>query len=424
MEEEKKVAPISEETKEPEANENEVVEAEVFDDDEKIEEAPAQEDATLFEKAPEEEEEGFVDDVSKKQQEEKAAKEEEIKASAEEKKAEGGAANADGISPMRIPSELEGGATQIVIPANEKGQYDYPDEKLASIEAARQKWVKSYRVGSIVKISISVVLLAAIILGWIIPTRVMGSDAGQVPLYIALGIAAVALVGMGLVSFFVKKQQKGVVATYFKEYYAGFDGYTMDIEGVDNVAGSVDDKVSKEEFEAGKVFENAYSVGSRDSITFDYKGIECALAAAAGQEQRDKRIATSFVGKFLRMHNNLNVGEDGVVIYLKGNDRAIPPTSLITRTPAIEDPSFNVYGRDKYIEALPKEAMEKMKNIQTDKLLVDVTISIQSGRTFFYLGYEDTLMVLPNKDPYNPNYAIAYKKQLAKFLEIGELLAK
>ncbi|MBQ2070240.1 MAG: hypothetical protein II467_04845, partial [Bacilli bacterium] len=118
------------------------------------------------------------------------------------------------------------------------------------------------------------------------------------------------------------------------------------------------------------------------------------------------------------------VGEEGVVIYLKGNDRAIPPTSLTKRTAAIEEPYLNIYGRDKYIAAISKEALEKIRNIQTDKLLVDVTISIQSGRTYFYLGYEDTLMVLPNKDPYNPNFAIAYKKQLEKFLCIGEELNK
>ena len=414
MEEEKKI-----EAAEPE---KETLEGEVVEENEKIEEPSKPTEEELFKKASEEEEEDFVDDSSKKQLEERKAKEEEEKKEVEAKKAEE-ASNAPKSS-LRIAPELEGGPTQVVIPADTKGNFEYNDDRLASIEKARQKWVKSYRIGSIIKIGISMVLLAAIILAWIIPVNIMGKEAGSVPLYIALGTAAVALIGMGVTSFLVKRKQRDVIATYFKEYYAGFDGYTMDIEGVEAVSGSVDDKITKEEFEAGKVFENQSSVGSRDAITFTYKGIECALAAAAGQEAADKRVSTSFVGKFLRMHNNLNVGEEGVVIYLKGNDRAIPPTSLTKRTAAIEEPYLNIYGKDKYIAAISKEALEKIRNIQTDKLLVDVTISIQSGRTYFYLGYEDTLMVLPNKDPYNPNFAIAYKKQLEKFLLIGEELNK
>lgn len=389
----------------------------------------AQEKAVTIEDLPlepvsEEEESEFLDDSSEKKAREKkeaaaleAKKKEEEAQKEAEKKAEETARS------LHLSAEEEGGETPVFIAPHDKCEFEYDDPNLASIEKARLEWVKSYRTGSIIKISISMVCLAAIIVGWVVPTTVMGANAGKVPLYTALGCAGGALLIMVLTSFLIKRRNKGVIADYFRAFYAGFDNYVFDGLDVDNRKGTVDDKITKEEFEAGKVFSNTHSVGSRDSLTFTYKRVDCALCDAAGQELRDnKTLGTSFVGKYLRAHSHTPVSDDGVIIYLKGNDRAIPPTSLLRRNPAIEESRFNVYGSLKDIDAIPEEAMERIKAVRTDKLLVDVTVSIQKGRTYFYLGYEDTLMVLPNKEHFNPNYLIAYKKQLTEFLEIATLL--
>lgn len=63
-----------------------------------------------------------------------------------------------------------------------------------------------------------------------------------------------------------------------------------------------------------------------------------------------------------------------------------------------------------------------MAKIRTNKLLVDVTIVIKSGRTYWYLGYEDDIMVLPNDKMFDPRFIKEYKEQIALILDAALLL--
>lgn len=379
---------------------------------------------TVVEPVSEEEENDFVDDSSEKKLEERKKIQEEEAAVAEAaKKAEEEAAKKKQASALQLEESLRGGESPVFIAPGDKYVFEYDNKLLEDIEKARAVWAKGSRLGSIIKVIVSVVALSAIIIGWVIPANVLGPDAGQTPLYVALGCAGGAVAVMFITSMLIKHRNKGLVADYFRGFYAGFDGYAFEGLDIDNITGNVEQKISKEEFEAGKIFLNTHSVGSRDSHSFTYKKVDCALCDAAGQEERsDRTVAVSFVGKYLRMHNHANVSEDGVIIYVKGNERAIPPSAILQREPAIEKPRYNVYGSMKDINNIPAEFMEKVEGIRTDKLLIDVTISIQKGRTYFYIGYEDTLMILPNRDHFNPNYLIAYKGHLANFLEMGILI--
>lgn len=375
-------------------------------------------------------EDEFVDVESEKLAAEREAKKaEEAKKAAEKKEAEEAGKVVEtetgpiDTSDLHLPAELQGDAVPRVITVDEKGAYEYDNPKLSAMEEARKAWKKSYRLSSILKVGISTFCLLLIVLAWVIPTTVMGSSAGSVPLYIALGTAAGSLVIMALTSFLVKKKQNRFVSTYFHAFYKPMDEYLFEGLDIANVQGDVDTKLSQEEFDGGKAFKKTHNVGSRDSLTFTYKGVDAAVSDAASQEEgKNRALMVTFVGKFLRMHNNLKL-DNGVIFYFKGNDRAIPPTGIIGATPAIKNDYYNVYGLGKDIAKIPSETMMLIEKIRTNKLLVDVTISIQSGRTYMYLGVEDTLMILPNKDQFNPNYLIAYKQIFASFLEIGYSLS-
>ena len=289
---------------------------------------------------PVEDEDEFVDVASEKQaaEREAAAKEKKEKAEAAKKEAsekaqeEAQKIESADLEALHLAKDLEGGAVERVLPVNEKGVYDYSDENLLAIEAARRKWNSDYRVGSIVKVGISMLCLAAIIVGWIVPTTVMGSEAGQVPLFIALGLAGASLVIMFVTSFFNKKRANRLIATYFHDFYTPFDKYAFGGLPVENIQGDVDTKITKEEFEGGKAFRATHTVGSRNALTFTYKGVDAAIADAASQEEKKARgLVTTFVGKFLRMHNDLPISDDGLIIYIKGNDRAIPPTKILCK---------------------------------------------------------------------------------------------
>ncbi|MCF0112465.1 MAG: hypothetical protein HUJ60_00630, partial [Bacilli bacterium] len=51
-------------------------------------------------------------------------------------------------------------------------------------------------------------------------------------------------------------------------------------------------------------------------------------------------------------------------------------------------------------------------------------ISIQNGRSYFCLGYEDTLMILPWDKPFCPGYVELFKPQIALFLELAKAFEK
>ena len=60
--------------------------------------------------------------------------------------------------------------------------------------------------------------------------------------------------------------------------------------------------------------------------------------------------------------------------------------------------------------------------IHTDNLLIDVAISFKSGKTYWALGYEDTLMMFQIDKPFDPAYLKRYKEDLKKFLDLAAKL--
>lgn len=328
---------------------------------------------------------------------------------------------------LNLRKELEEGevAPAEVEPSkrNEKGLYEYSDDRLKAIEEARKKWNKSYKKWSTWKIIMTIGCFLLIVLAYIIPAQIWKENK-QLPLYLALGFAIATVVGFLVFGFFQRKENKKIIHDYFVSYYENVNSYSFDGLDITDLTGDFDSKISEDEFKACGLYPNVASLGSRESINFKYKGVECGLADIGAQKDTGKALQTVFVGKYLRMENNLDISDQGLVIYFKGNDRAIPP-DVIKTLPIIEDTKkYIVCGLKEDKKVLTPEVRQKIKEIRTDKLLVDVAISLQKGKTYFALGYEDTLMVLPNDKPFDPIYVEKYKEQIAFFLEFGLLFKK
>ena len=300
--------------------------------------------------------------------------------------------------------------------------YDYPDERLENIEKARILWNKGYRKLSMIKFFVAIGVLAVIVIGWIIPTTVM-KEAGALPLYIALGIAGVGIVGLLIFTLFQKKADKKGIEQYFTSYYGNLNDYVFDGLNIENLQGSFDTKVAPEEVDACFLYPGATNVGSRESLTFTYKNMDCALADVAVQRNVSRGLQTVFVGKYLRTHNTLDFeGVEPLIIYFKGNDRAIPPLAIADKQPLEESAKFAVYGPATLKPLLTRELKKALNKITTNALLVDVAISIMPGRTYWALGYEDDLMVLPSQNPFNPEFVMQYKEEIRMILDIALLL--
>lgn len=300
---------------------------------------------------------------------------------------------------------------------------EYDDERLQKIEDARKVWNKSYKTMARIKFIVSTVILLGILAGWLIPTILM-RDQGVVPLYIGLGGAGAGIVILLVFGYFQRRHDKAGIAEYFNLYFEAVNSYTLGDLGVENIEGTIDSKITKEEFIEGGAFDVLSAIGSRDNITFQYKGMDCALAEAAGQVDAGKALQTIFVGKYLRTHNTCNVSGEGLIIYFSGNDRALPPKKLESLHVTETSSRYKIYGASADKKVLTKKVREALAKIRTNNLLVDVTIVIKPGRTYWYLGYEDTLMVLPNNKPFDPRYIKEYKSQIETILEAALLLNK
>ena len=110
------------------------------------------------------------------------------------------------------------------------------------------------------------------------------------------------------------------------------------------------------------------------------------------------------------------------MIYFSGNDRALPPKKLEELHLCETTKAYKVYGASADKKVLSKKVREALAKIRTNKLLVDITIVIKTGRTYWYLGYEDDIMVLPNDKPFDPKFVKQYKDELALVLEAASLL--
>jgi hypothetical protein len=119
---------------------------------------------------------------------------------------------------------------------------------------------------------------------------------------------------------------------------------------------------------------------------------------------------TCFVGKYLSVPNT-NEGAE-IIIYLKGNKRALPPTTLDSYEVLEDSKTMVVYGPANGKKLLTHPVREALKAISTDAVLVDLAISVRKGMTYYAMGYEDSLMVLPMDKPFNPAPTSELKENL------------
>ena len=317
--------------------------------------------------------------------------------------------------------EEEEALEELPDPFPEQASYEYPDQKLDDIEKARIAFYKEYKKVNAWKIVLSVLGLALIIVFWILPNTLHWGDS-MVAMGISLGVAAFVLILLGVMSFVTRRINDKKIKIYFGQLYDSLNSYLFSDIEVSNIQGKVDDKITKEELLACGMYPNVSSVGSRDNITFSYRGMDCALADAAAQKDAGKAMQTVFVGKYLRAANNFKGKENGLVIYFRGNKRALPPEVLPKLNQLEKNKFFAIYGDPSDKKYLTPKIRSMLKDIHTNKVLVDVAIAIKPGKTYFGLGYEDSLMVLPMQKPFNPGPTKEYKEELAMFLELAYAL--
>ncbi len=298
--------------------------------------------------------------------------------------------------------------------------YVYDDEKLQGIENERLAFHKEYKKSNLWKWLVTVICLALIILGWVltlIPEIKAAFDSvnASFSMYFTLILVGVSMVVLLVFSSIFKKKVDKLMKAYFQKFYELQDAYIYPASCT-NVAGEINDKLDEQKLKDSGLYKDVSKIGSRACLSFDYLGHKIVISDAAAQVQDKKMLRTVFVGKFLYFANEYK-GED-ILIYLKGNKRALPPTNLAGRNVYKDSKTMVIYGPVTAKKVLTSPVMKAINAFDTNATFVDMAISIKEGMTYIAMGYEDDLMVLPLEKPFNPAPTKEAKKDIEQVLDL------
>ncbi|MDY0100528.1 MAG: hypothetical protein WCZ47_04555 [Bacilli bacterium] len=290
-----------------------------------------------------------------------------------------------------------------------QAEITYEEEQFVEIEKAREIFLKQYKSQNVIKWIVSIAALALIIVGWLIFL--------DKSIYLTIGSIALSLLLILGYNFIIKRYLNGKMKTYFDVFYNNTTSYIFDENKYEDVKSAVENKIEPVQFIENNIYKDVVQVGSRNLTTYEYKKMTIQVCDAAGQVKAQKGLKPVFVGKYF-MAPNLYKGEEPIIIYLKGNEKSLPPTNIEHLNVISDDKVMAVYSNnDAASKFLTKQVMSALKKIKTDDVLIDVAISIQKEKTFVCAGYDDTLMVLPLEHPFDPKPTKNYKEDLEKFSE-------
>jgi len=300
---------------------------------------------------------------------------------------------------------------------------NYPHPALQKVEDERQVFWKSYKMHNTLKMVVMMICLVAIIVAFIVFPKVL-SDKPKLQTGLTIMVAIVALAGTYGYSVFVRRKFDRKMKLYFDLFFNSVNEYVFSEKGFSEVELQNPGKISLDEFNECKLYKDVVEAGSRGLTNFKYNKLGVSIVDCAGNVKAEKRMRPVFVGKMVRAKASYE-GETPVFVYLKGNERALPPTNLEEVKNVFEDQKLVIYSNYKdWKKVVNTSVMKALEAIKVDKILVDVAISIYSGKVFIMMGYDDPLMVLPLQTEFNTKPTEIYKNNMACIAKLLEALNK
>ncbi|MBR0194568.1 MAG: hypothetical protein IJQ40_04210 [Bacilli bacterium] len=296
----------------------------------------------------------------------------------------------------------------------------YDSEELQAIEDERVKFLGEYRSGNRLKSIIFFIVMFLMVGTFIIIPNVGQGAAWQLPVMISI---AVVLLGCVLgFSFLTRKKMTQKMRNYFSIFYGNMNKYVFGSKSFDKVVFENPGKIEDHLFLDSNLYKDVLEVRSRGATTFEYEQKPVLVCDCAGSVKTDKRVAPIFVGKYLVTGNKYE-GKDPIYIYIKGDQRSLPPTNLEEVNVVKDDAKMAIYSNDpKWEKTLNTKVMKIVNSMKPNKELVDIAISIQPGTTYIALGYDDPLMVIPLDRPFNQEPVKGYKKDVLKACQLAKEL--
>ena len=300
----------------------------------------------------------------------------------------------------------------------------YNDKPLEEIEQERQKFFKTYRVHNTLKIIISMICIAAVVVACIVIPNVIPQDKANLKSGLMIGIVVAALAGTFGYSVFTKRSINNKMRKYFNLYYRKVNEFAMNQEGFSEPVLQEPGKIDIDLFKDTNLYKDVIDVGSRGLTEFEYNGIPMRIVDCAGNIKDAKRMRPVFVGKLLHCATKY-LGENTIVIYFKGNEKALPPTNVKELKVLEDNEKYIIYSNSAEAKKIISASIKKILNgIEMNKYLIDLAISMHDGKIFVCFGYDDPIMVLPLQNQFDPKPNEQYKKDLGKIIKLVEALNK
>ncbi len=330
-----------------------------------------------------------------------------------------------------IVEEVEskkGNVKQDVVINHQEPKFDYSSTYLENIENSRIEFNKKYKNNNYIKWIVSFVAIAILLFAFFgVPNIVTNSDNNSNnPLQISL-MVSLAVISLGIMlgySIFSKKRINKKSRTYFSELYSNITSYIFDNENYKDVTCDAQRKIEKIQFDENELFKDVFEVGSRATTEFTYLDIPVLLCDCAAQIQTAKRAKPVYVGKYLVSPSNY-LNDELIVVYVKGDQRSLPPTNLDKIKCLFDNDKFSIYSNNKQAtKIITTKIRNLILKIKKGKSLVDIAISLKQGKCFICLGYDDDLMVLPLEHPFDPRPYEEFKEEVAATMELIQELNK
>lgn len=316
-------------------------------------------------------------------------------------------------------------------PLYNKNQYvesfEYEDSCLKEIEDERAVFAKFVKKQNVFKWVVALVSLCVIGFACIgLPTFFVDSEGKQLPFVMPTMIFLVVITLGGIITYalLMKRSIKKRMSHYFNKYYVNTSKYVFNDKNYSSHKLQKPDKIAKVQFDENYLFKDVAELGSRGLIDFTYKDRKCMVCDCAAQVKDSKRIYPIYVGKYLVGPAKYD-GDERIVVYVKGDERAIFPNNLEGLELVLETDNFNVYSNNKnWKKVINATVVKKLNSFKTGSHLVDISISIYGGHTYVCLGYDDPIMVLPFEHAFDPSPINEYKKELLLACNLIWVLSK
>lgn len=292
---------------------------------------------------------------------------------------------------------------------NLKAEFKYDDTKLEDIETGRLAFYKTVKKENIIKWIVAAVSIGLLIFSF---AYLIQQEAQGIKI---TGYCMTAVSILIIVAYYIlaKRFNNKKMQVYLKRYYGDINAYVFGQSCFSDVNGDIEGKIENNEFNNCLLYKNVSTIGSRNIVNFKVNNkYECKMCDCAAQMTTLKKLEPLFIGKYLVAPNTYD-GDQQIVIYLTGNSRALPPNNVDHITKAVNTRKMIIYTENKNYESVVNaKVRQAVSELITNNVLVDVSISITKGKTYFGLGYDDCLMVLPLQEKFNPLPVYKFKKDM------------